>query len=102
MAIRYVEKVEMDLGEKIRFRSKVKPVCKAEIPFSITSAEYELIFIDVDTEQEILEDSGKLNINNHTMDALIEPTRSGSYCLRYVYHIADEIWVDNFSIKVKG
>lgn len=102
MAIRYIEKAEIDLGEKIRFKSNVKPVCDAEIPFSIISADYELIYIDIDSEKEILEDSGQCNINKHVLDALIEPQRAGTYCLRYTYHIADEIWVDNFQIKVKG
>ena len=102
MAIRYVEKVEMDLGEKIRFKSNVKPVCDAEIPFAIISASYELIYIDMDTEEETLEDSGQCNINEHVLDALIEPQKAGTYCLRYTYHIAEEIWVDNFQIKVKG
>lgn len=102
MAIRYVEKVEMDLGEKIRFRNKVKPVCDADIPFSILSAEYDLIYIDIDSETEILEESGKCNINNHTLDTLIEPQKAGTYCLRFTYEIADETWVDNYQLKVKG
>ena len=53
MAIRYVDSnTIMDLGEKIRFKSKVKPVCGVDIPFSIISADYELIFVDVDAETE--------------------------------------------------
>ena len=47
-------------------------------------------------------DSGQCNINAHVLDALIEPKKAGIYCLRYTYHIAEEIWVDNFQIKVKG
>ena len=92
----------MDLGEKIRFKSKVEPVCGVDIPFSIISADYELIFVDVDAETETVEDSGVCNINDHTLDALIEPQKTGTYCLRFTYHIADEIWVDNYRIKVKG
>ena len=96
MAIRYVDSnTIMDLGEKIRFKSKVKPVCGVDIPFSIISADYELIFVDV-------EDSGVCNINDHTLDALIEPQKMGIYCLRFMYKIADETWVDNYKIKVKG
>lgn len=102
MAIRYVEKTEMDLGEKIRFRSNVKPACDADIPFEIQSASYELIYIDMDTESELLEDTGSVEIKEHTLETLIEPAKAGTYCLRYTYHIADEIWVDNFQIKVKG
>ena len=46
MAIRYVDSnTIMDLGEKIRFKSKVEPVCGVDIPFSIISADYELIFV---------------------------------------------------------
>lgn len=100
--IRYVEKIEIDLGEKIRFKSNVRPVCGVEIPFSISQAEYELIYMDPDTEEGKLEDSGELNISDHTLDALISPEKAGTYCLRYTYSIADEIWVDNFQLKVKG
>ena len=85
MAIRYVDSnTIMDFGEKIRFKSKVEPVCGVDIPFSIISADYELIF------------------NEHTLDALIEPQKTGIYCLRFIYKIADETWVDNYKIKVKG
>ena len=97
MAIRYVDSnTIMDLGEKIRFKSKV------DIPFSIISADYELIFVDTDAETETVEDSGNCNINEHTLDALIEPQKTGIYCLRFMYKIADETWVDNYKIKVKG
>lgn len=103
MAIRYVDSnTIMDLGEKIRFKSKVKPVCGVDIPFSIISADYERIFVDVDAETETVEDSGVCNINDHTLDALIEPQKMGIYCLRFMYKIADETWVDNYKIKVKG
>lgn len=52
MAIRYVDSnTIMDLGEKIRFKSKVEPVCGVDIPFSIISADYELIFVDTDAER---------------------------------------------------
>ena len=72
MAIRYVDSnTIMDLGEKIRFKSKVEPVCGVDIP-------------------------------EHTLDALIEPQKTGIYCLRFMYKIADETWVDNYKIKVKG
>ena len=99
MAIRYVDSnTIMDLGEKIRFKSKVKPVCGVDIPFSIISADYELIFVETET----VEDSGVCNINDHTLDALIEPNKMGIYCLRFMYKIADETWVDNYKIKVKG
>jgi hypothetical protein len=103
MAIRYVDSnTIMDLGEKIRFKSKVEPVCGVDIPFSIFSANYELIFVDTDADTETVEDSGNCNINEHTLDALIEPQKTGIYCLRFIYKIADETWVDNYKIKVKG
>ena len=103
MAIRYVDtNTIMDLGEKIRFKSKVEPVCGVDIPFSIISADYELIFVDTDAETETVEDQGNCNINEHTLDALIEPQKTGIYCLRFIYKIADETWVDNYKIKVKG
>ena len=89
MAIRYVDSnTIMDLGEKIRFKSKVEPVCGVDIPFSIISADYELIFVDTDTETETVEDQGNCNINGHTLDALIEPQKTGTYCLKFIscYH----------------
>lgn len=55
-----------------------------------------------DAETETVEDSGNCNINEHTLDALIEPQKTGIYCLRFIYKIADETWVDNYKIKVKG
>ena len=60
------------------------------------------IFVDTDAETETVEDSGNCNINEHTLDALIEPQKTGIYCLRFMYKIADETWVDNYKIKVKG
>ena len=55
-----------------------------------------------DAETETVEDQGNCNINEHTLDALIEPQKTGIYCLRFIYKIADETWVDNYKIKVKG
>lgn len=60
------------------------------------------IFVDTDAEKETVEDQGNCNINEHTLDALIEPQKTGIYCLRFIYKIADETWVDNYKIKVKG
>ena len=55
MAIRYVDSnTIMDFGEKIRFKSKVEPVCGVDIPFSIISADYELIFVDTDADIRII------------------------------------------------
>lgn len=79
-----------------------QPVCGVDIPFSIISADYELIFVDTDAETYTVEDQGNCNINEHTLDALIEPQKTGIYCLRFTYKIADETWVDNYKIKVKG
>lgn len=101
MAIRYVDSnTIMDLGEKIRFKSKVEPVCGVDIPFSIISADYELIFVDTDAETETVEDQGNCNINEHTLDALIEPQKTGIYCLRFIYKIADaNIYIAGASIS---
>ena len=72
MAIRYVDSnTIMDLGEKIRFKSKVEPVCGVDIPFSIISADYELIFVDTDAETETVEDQGNCNINEHTLSTYL-------------------------------
>ena len=55
MAIRYVDSnTIMDLGEKIRFKSKVEPVGGVEVLFAIISAEYELSFVDTDADIRII------------------------------------------------
>lgn len=61
MAIRYVDSnTIMDLGEKIRFKSKVEPVCGVDIPFSINFSGLRIDFRCTDAETETVEESRKL------------------------------------------
>lgn len=94
MSVLYVSDMTIDLGEKIHVRSIVKPKCEQDLPFTIRNARYELIY---GTE---VEDSGECAINGHEIDAFICPKNTGTYCLKYIYDIADETWVDNVRIKV--
>ena len=74
MAIRYVDSnTIMDLGEKIRFKSKVEPVCGVDIPFSIISADYELIFVDTDADIRILRRLVRdINERGRTVESVVD------------------------------
>lgn len=87
----------MDLGEKRHIKSKVVPKCEQDIPFTIRNAKYEL----VDVEGNV-EDSGECSVNNgtHEIDALIQPLNLGTYTFKYIYEVADEIWIDCVKVKV--
>lgn len=95
MSVQYVASMDIDLGEKIYIRSIVKPKCEQDLPFSIRLARYELLKRD-----GTLEDSGECNINGHEIEAMISPQEAGKYRLKYIYEIADEIWVDNIELRV--
>ena len=95
MSRQYVAEMLIDLGERIHIRSEVKPKCEQELPFEIKSARYELF-----APGENLEDEGECTINGHELDALIQPRMVGTYTFRYVYEVADEIWIDAVRLKV--
>ncbi len=95
MSVQYVAEMNIDLGEKIHIRSIVKPKCEQDIPFAIRDARFELI-----DGSGLMEDSGECSITGHEIDALIAPQKPGSYRLKYIYDIADEIWVDNIRLRV--
>lgn len=95
MSVQYVAEMDIDLGEKVHVRSIVKPKCEEKLPFIIKTAKYELI-----DRHGSVEDSGSCILNENELDVLIAPKESGTYRLKYIYEIADEIWVDNIKLKV--
>lgn len=94
MSVLYVAELQLDYGEKVHIRVTVKPKCDTELPFTVKSASYELIYGD-ETEAE-----GECTITDHVLDAFIAPEKTGTYRLKYTYQIADETWVDNIKLKV--
>lgn len=95
MSVQYVKDLTVDQGEKIHIKSVVKPKCEHYVPFSIKSARYELLDMSGNIDAK-----GECTITDHEIDALIEFRKSGTYCLRFTYEIADETWVDNIRLKV--
>lgn len=95
MSVQYVAEITIDQGEKVHVRSIVKPKCEHYLPFVIRSARFELYAPDGKVEAE-----GECSITDHELDALIEPKGTGTYRLKEIYEIADEVWVDNVKIKV--
>lgn len=93
MSVLYVAKKDIDLGEEIHIRLIVKPKCETELPFTIRSARWELYYAGAP------EASGDCIINGHEIDAFVSPKNPGRYCLKYIYKIADETWVNNVDIK---
>ncbi|MDO5539397.1 MAG: hypothetical protein Q4F83_04905 [Eubacteriales bacterium] len=95
MSVQYVAELQIDHGERLHVKSVVKPKCEHYLPFLIRSARYELL-----NPNGIVEAEGDCSISDHELDVLIEPQKTGTYRLKYIYEIADEIWVDNVRIKV--
>lgn len=95
MSTQYAARVQMDLGERIHLKSVVKPKCEKELPFVIRTAKYELW-----DSQGILEDSGECTINGHEIDAVIQPQKDTTYKFKYIYEVADEIWIDVIRLVV--
>lgn len=96
MSVSYVAEMVLDLGERIHIRSEVKPKCEQDIPFTIHSARWELWMKDKDIESE-----GECIINGHELDALIQPREKGTYVFKFIYEVADEIWIDQLRLKVE-
>lgn len=97
MSVSYIAEIQMDQGENIHVKSIVKPTCESDIAFTIRDARYE--FYDSDGN---LEDSGLCQINEHELDVMISPEMVGTYRLRYIYGVADETWIDDVKVKVRG
>ena len=90
-----MQKVSFDFGEKRHVRTTVKIISGEDLPFLIRTAKWELI-----DESEIIEDSGECIIDEHELDAYISPHKIESYTLRFIYEVADEIWVDKIRVVV--
>ena len=90
-----MQKVSFDFGEKRHVRTTVKIISGEDLLFLIRTAKWELI-----DESEIIEDSGECIIDEHELDAYISPQKIGSYTLRFIYEVADEIWVDKIRVVV--
>lgn len=95
MGVEYVEDIYVDLGERIHIRGAVSPKCNQDIPFVIRDARWELY----DPKGE-LEAEGTCVINDHELDALVEPKSTGRYKFKFIYSVADEIWVDQAKLRV--
>ncbi|WP_418751215.1 hypothetical protein [Frisingicoccus sp.] len=95
MGAEYVADKYVDFGERIHIRGTVRPKCNQDIPFAIKSARWELY-----TSMGILEAEGKCEINGHELDVLIEPKGRGHYKFKFIYSVADEIWVDPVKLRV--
>lgn len=97
LSVSYIAEVQMDLGEKIHIKSVVKPVCESDIAFLIRDARFELYDVDGN-----LEDSGPCRVNDHELDVMVSPKMAGAYRMRYIYDVADETWIDDIKLKVRG
>lgn len=95
MSVLYVAEMNIDLGEKIHLRSIVKPKCEQDVPFIIRNARFELI-----DAKGNLEADGECLIAEHELDALIQPKKIGTYKFKYIYEVADEIWIDVIKLVV--
>lgn len=86
--------IAFDLGEKKHVTIEV--VSRKGEEFAILNASYELIY----TSDATTEASGSCTVVDHTIDSLISPSKTGVYLLRYTYHIADEILIENMEVRV--
>lgn len=100
MSIKYVDDIDMDLGEKIHISGEVRPVCDKDIPFEVRSARWELHREDPDSGQTSLEAEGECTINGHILDALIHPEQAARYRFKFIYEVADETWIDVYKLRV--
>lgn len=83
----------MDIGEVRHVRIKIYN-CKNE-PFSIISAD----FTFKNKSGEVIK-SGKADILDHVLDAVIEPPLPGNYVVEFTYQIADEKLIDRVEVRV--
>ncbi len=95
MSVEYVADKYVDFGEKIHLRCVIRPKCGQDIPFSIRSARWELY-----NPMGVLEAEGECEINGHELDTLVQPKGTGRYKFKYIYEVADEIWVDPVRLRV--
>lgn len=93
--VRYIDSVYVDVGEKIHIFNEVKPVNGDDVTFSIISAKWELYDSD-----EVLEAEGECIVNGNVLNALVQPEKVDWYKLKFIYEVADEIWIDVYRLKV--
>ena len=87
--------LNMELGERRHVGIEIRSTKKEE--FEVSNGTYELKRCS-DAE---IEDTGEVNImDSKRMDVLICPEMIGEYDLRFIYHIADEIFVDIVRVRV--
>lgn len=90
-----MQRVKFDFGEKRHVRTNVMLESGEEYPFKIRNAKWELTDAD-----GIIEDSGECVVDEHELDAYINPLKAETYTLKYTYEVADEIWVDKIKVVV--
>lgn len=90
-----MQRVKFDFGEKRHVRTNVMLESGEEQPFLIRTAKWEL----TDAEGNI-EDQGDCMIDEHELDAYINPLKVETYTLKFTYEVADEIWVDKIRVVV--
>lgn len=95
MGVEYAADKYVDLGERIHLRCVVRPKCDQDIPFAIKSARWELY-----NSAGVLEDEGECEISGHELDAMVQPKGTGRYKFKFIYEVADEIWVDPVKLRV--
>lgn len=86
--------ISFDLGEKKHV--PVEVVSRKGEEFTITDATYELIY----ASDGLVEDTGSCVVVDHNIDSLISPKKTGVYMLKYTYHVADEILIENMELRV--
>lgn len=95
MSVEYAGDKYVDAGERIHIRCVIKPKCNQDIPFTIKSARWELY-----NPMGVLEAEGECEINGHELDAMVQPKGTGRYKFKFIYEVADEIWVDPVRLRV--
>lgn len=86
--------VVFDLGETRHVKLLIHS-CKND-PFEVASASYSL----TKKGEAEPEDEGAAVIYGHMLDMVITPKEKGYYNLQVVYHIADEVLIENIGVMV--
>lgn len=86
--------IVLDFGETRHVKLLIHS-CKND-PFEIISASYGL----TKRGKSDPEDEGVAVIYEHVLDMVISPKEKGYYNLKVVYHIADEVLIENVGVMV--
>lgn len=98
--IKYAADFDIDIGEEIHIRGRVRPKCGQDIPFQIRSAKWGLYREKDYGECAMLEAEGECAVQGHILDALVKPKETGRYRFKFIYKIADETWIDVIRLRV--